>query len=102
MIDLHETINTIEERLLGTWTRRPGLRAAWIPEPAEFFGVRAQAVAAACGAVADLSGNDLGTAVVVALSAAGKLKLWGHGRWCLTRTYRTRSRRWTSGASCEA
>lgn len=79
MIDLHETINTIEERLLGTWTRRPGLRAAWTPEPAEFFGVRAQAVAAACGAVADLSGNDLGTAVVVALSAAGKLKLWGHG-----------------------
>lgn len=79
MIDLHESINLLEERLLGTWTRRPRLRAAWTPEASDFFGVRAQAVAAACGAVADLVGNDLGTAVVVALSAAGKLKLWDRG-----------------------
>lgn len=79
MIDLHASINDIEERLLGTWTRRPGLRAAWTPDPVEFFGVRAQAVAAACASVVDLAGNDLGTSVVVALAAAKKLKLWAPG-----------------------
>jgi KaiC/GvpD/RAD55 family RecA-like ATPase len=79
MSEIHVAINQVEERLLGTWTRRPGLRAAWTPEPQDFLTPRTQAVAAACKAVADLKGNDLGTAVVAALHAAGKLKLWEPG-----------------------
>lgn len=78
-VDLYAEVTALEERLLGTWTRRPGLRAAWTPNAGEFFAARTQAVAAACAAVADLSGNDLGTAVMVALASAGKLKLWPPG-----------------------
>jgi replicative DNA helicase len=76
---LHTTIARLEERLLGTWTRRPSLRAAWTPEPADFFTVKSQAVAQACRDVADLSGNDLGNAVAAALGRAGKLKLFELG-----------------------
>jgi len=79
MRGLTAQIPPLEERLLGTWTRRPSFRAAWTPDPAEFFTVRAQAVATACRSVADLTGNDLGTAVVVALGSAGKLRLWEPG-----------------------
>jgi len=77
--DLIAAIVQLEERLLGAWTRRPSLRAAWTPEPGEFFTVRAQAVAAACRSVADLTGDDLGVSVVAALAAAGKLRLWDAG-----------------------
>lgn len=77
--NLHNEISKLEERLLGTWTRKPGLRAAWTPDPAQCFTVRSQAVAEACRAVADLQGNDLGTSVVVALSRSGRLKLWDPG-----------------------
>jgi hypothetical protein len=79
MSDLIAQIAQLEERLLGTWTRRPSLRAAWTPEPAEFFTVRSQAVAGACRSVADLAGNDLGTPLVMALASAGKLGLWETG-----------------------
>ena len=78
-VDLYAEVTALEERLLGTWTRRPGLRGAWTPDAREFFAARTQAVAAACAAVADLTGNDLGTAVMVALASAGKLKLWPPG-----------------------
>lgn len=79
MNELHAAITDLEERLLGTWTRKPGFRAAWTPEPTAFFNVRSQAVASACRAVAEMAGNDLGTAVVVALNSAGKLALWEPG-----------------------
>ncbi len=79
MAELSAEIVQLEERLLGTWTRRPGLRDAWTPEPAAFLTPRTQAVAEACRMVADLKGNDLGTAVVAALGSAGKLKLWQPG-----------------------
>lgn len=79
MQDLIETIATLEARLLGTWTRRPALRAAWTPDPAEHFTVRAQAVAAACQAVADMTADDLGVSVAAALAQAGKLRLWSPG-----------------------
>jgi hypothetical protein len=79
MNELIAQIAQLEERLLGTWTRRPGLRASWTPDPAEFYTVRSQAVASACRSVADLTGNDIGTAVVMALGGAGKLRLWEPG-----------------------
>lgn len=79
MQDLIEPITALESRLLGTWTRRPALRAAWTPDPAEHFTLRAQAVAAACRAVADMAGDDLGVSVAAALAQAGKLRLWEPG-----------------------
>lgn len=77
--NLHAELSKLEERLLGTWSRRPGFRAAWLPVPGEFFTVQSQAVAEACRSVADLSGDDLGTPIVVALGKLGKLKLWEPG-----------------------
>jgi KaiC/GvpD/RAD55 family RecA-like ATPase len=81
MSELHAAIHALEERLLGTWTRQPGLRAAWTPAPDEFLGPRTQAVAAGCASVAAAAfdGVDLGSAVVSALHGAGKLKLWELG-----------------------
>jgi len=79
MQDLIEAIASLEARLLGTWTRRPALRAAWTPDPAEHFTTRSQAVAAACRAVADMGAGDLGVSVAAALAQAGKLRLWSLG-----------------------
>lgn len=74
-------ILALEERLLGTWTRQPGLRAAWTPEASEFLSPRTQAVAAACAAVAAAgsTGDDLGAQMVAQLHAAGRLGLWPLG-----------------------
>lgn len=75
MSEIHAAIATLEKKLLGTWTRKPALRAAWTPNPLDFFTVRGQLVARACAVVAGagLSGDDLGTAVVAQLGQAGDL-----------------------------
>jgi KaiC/GvpD/RAD55 family RecA-like ATPase len=77
--ELYPQIVACEQALLGAWLRRPSLRKAWQPDPAEFVLPKSQALAHACRAVADLVGDDLVMAAMAALERAGTLALWGAG-----------------------
>lgn len=79
MTELYPQIVACEQGLLGAWLRRPSVRKAWQPDPAEFVLPKSQALAHACRAVADLSGDDLSMPAMATLDRAGKLSLWGPG-----------------------
>lgn len=77
--ELYPQIVACEQRLLAAWLRRPSLRKAWQPDPADFALPKSQALATACRVVSDLAGEDLSTAAIAELERLGKLALWQAG-----------------------
>lgn len=69
-------LGKLEVQLLATWSRGPGLRARWTPDPCEQSSPRTAAIARACSSLAArgaTSSPDLGPAIVTELGASGQL-----------------------------